>query len=65
MTAVRQFVTILLNGLAGEVNVEQRQYVEIVLRNVKQLHSMINDLFEVSGRVHQLQYFRLEPGTEP
>ena len=49
LTAVRQFVTILLDGLAGELNSEQRQYLEIVLRNVKQLHSMINDLFEVSG----------------
>jgi signal transduction histidine kinase len=49
LTAVRQFVTILLDGLAGEVNLEQRQYLEIVLRNVKQLHAMINDLFEVSG----------------
>jgi hypothetical protein len=49
LTAVRQFVSILLDGLAGELNPEQRQYLEIVLRNVKQLHSMINDLFEVSG----------------
>jgi len=49
LTAVRQFVTILLDGLAGELNLEQRQYLEIVLKNVKQLHSMINDLFEVSG----------------
>jgi len=49
LTAVRQFVTILLDGLPGEMNPEQRQYLEIVLRNVKQLHSMINDLFEVSG----------------
>src|ERR1700727_2489644 len=49
LTAVRQFVSILLDGLAGELNSEQRQYLEIVLRNVKQLHSMINDLFEVSG----------------
>jgi signal transduction histidine kinase len=49
LTAVRQFVTILLDGLAGELTQEQRQYLEIVLRNVKQLHSMINDLFEVSG----------------
>jgi signal transduction histidine kinase len=49
LTAVRQFVTILLDGLAGELNPEQAQYLEIVLRNVKQLHSMINDLFEVSG----------------
>src|ERR1700685_67110 len=49
LTAVRQFVSILLDGLAGELNSEQRQYLEIVLRNVKQLHSMIYDLFEVSG----------------
>jgi signal transduction histidine kinase len=49
LTAVRQFVSILLDGLAGELNSDQRQYLEIVLRNVKQLHSMINDLFEVSG----------------
>jgi signal transduction histidine kinase len=49
LTAVRQFVSILLDGLAGDLNPEQRQYLEIVLRNVKQLHSMINDLFEVSG----------------
>jgi signal transduction histidine kinase len=49
LSAVRQFVTILLDGLAGPLNVEQHQYLEIVLRNVKQLHSMINDLFEVTG----------------
>lgn len=49
LTAVRQFVGILLDGLAGDLKPDQREYLEIVLRNVKQLHSMINDLFEVSG----------------
>jgi phosphoserine phosphatase RsbU/P len=49
LTAVRQFVTILLDGLAGEVNPEQHQYLEVTLRNVKQLQSMIDDLFEVTG----------------
>src|SRR3984885_3321722 len=49
LSAVRQFVTILLDGLAGPLNVEQHQYLEIFLRHVKQLHSMINDLFEVTG----------------
>jgi signal transduction histidine kinase len=49
LTAIRQFVTILLDRLAGELNVEQSQYLEIVLRNVKQLQAMINDLFEISG----------------
>jgi signal transduction histidine kinase len=49
LTAIRQFVTILLDGLAGELNSEQRQYMEVTLRNVKQLQSMIDDLFEVTG----------------
>jgi PAS domain S-box-containing protein len=49
LSAIRQFVTILLDKLAGELNLEQRQYLEIVLRNAKQLQSMVDDLFEVSG----------------
>jgi signal transduction histidine kinase len=48
LTAIYQFVTILLDRLAGELNPEQREYLEIVLRNVKQLQSMINDLLEVT-----------------
>jgi len=49
LTAIYQFVTILQDGLAGEVNLEQRQHLEIVLRNVKQLRAMINDLLEVTS----------------
>jgi signal transduction histidine kinase len=48
LTAIYQFVTILQDRLAGELNVEQHDYLGIVLRNVKQLQSMINDLVEVT-----------------
>jgi signal transduction histidine kinase len=48
LTAIYQFVTILQDGLAGELNLQQREYLEIILRNVKQLQSMINDLLEVT-----------------
>ena len=48
LTAIYQFVTILLDRLAGELNLEQHEYLQIVLRNVKQLQSMINDLLEVT-----------------
>jgi signal transduction histidine kinase len=48
LTAIYQFVTILLDRLAGELNPEQDEYLGIVLRNVKQLQSMINDLLEVT-----------------
>jgi signal transduction histidine kinase len=48
LTAIYQFVTILLDRLAGELKPEQHEYLEIVLRNVKQLQSMITDLLEVT-----------------
>ena len=48
LSAIRQFVTILLDGLAGELQPEQHEYMGIVLRNVKHLQSMINDLLEVT-----------------
>jgi signal transduction histidine kinase len=48
LTAIKQFTTILLGGLAGELNEEQREYEEIVLRNIQQLQSMIDDLLEVT-----------------
>jgi signal transduction histidine kinase len=48
LTAIYQFVTILLDRLAGELKQEQREYLEIVLRNVRQLQSMIDDLLEVT-----------------
>jgi signal transduction histidine kinase len=48
LTAIYQFVTILQDKLAGELNLEQHEYLEIILRNVKQLQSMIDDLLEVT-----------------
>jgi signal transduction histidine kinase len=48
MAAIYQFVTILLDRLAGELQPKQREYLEIVLRNVKQLQAMIDDLLEVT-----------------
>lgn len=48
LTAIYQFTTILLDGLAGEVNEHQREYLEIALRNVRQLQVMIDDLLTAS-----------------
>jgi signal transduction histidine kinase len=48
LSAIRQFATILLDGLAGELQTEQQKYMGIVLKNVKQLQSMISDLLAVT-----------------
>jgi PAS domain S-box-containing protein len=48
LTAIKQFTTILLGGIAGELNKEQREFQQIVLKNIGQLQSMIDDLLEVT-----------------
>ena len=46
LAASYQFVTILLDGLAGELGAEQREYLEITLRNLQELRAMVDDLLE-------------------
>lgn len=48
LAAIYQFVTILLDGLAGELTPEQRDYLDITLRNTNQLKTMVSDLLEVT-----------------
>jgi len=48
LSAIYQFVSILVDGLAGELRPEQSEYLRITLRNVRQLESMIADLLEVT-----------------
>ncbi len=59
LTCIHQFVTILLDGLAGEINTEQRYHLGTVLSSVHQLRAMIRDLLEAtraeSGKI------RIEP----
>jgi PAS domain S-box-containing protein len=48
LTAIKQFTSILLGGSAGELNKKQREYQQIVLKNIGQLQAMIDDLVEVT-----------------
>lgn len=61
LTAIYQFVTILRDGLAGDITPEQHKHLEIVLRNTNQLRAMIEDLLEVTqARMGRLS-IRLRP----
>lgn len=59
LTCIHQFVTILLDGLAGDISADQRDHLDTILRSVNQLGAMVHDLLEASraeaGKV------RLEP----
>jgi PAS domain S-box-containing protein len=48
MTAIHQFVTILRDGLLGELQPEQYALLGDVMRNVNQLKKMIGDLMEIA-----------------
>jgi len=46
LTSIYSFSTLILDGLAGEVTPQQQEYLQIIMRNVDQLLSMIEDLLE-------------------
>jgi signal transduction histidine kinase len=48
LTCIHQYVTILLDGLAGEMTVEQREHLRTILKSVNQLGAMVRDLLEGS-----------------
>lgn len=48
LTCIHQYVTILLDGLAGEIHPEQRDHLQTILRSVNQLGAMVRDLLEAA-----------------
>jgi sigma-B regulation protein RsbU (phosphoserine phosphatase) len=48
LTCIHQFVTILLDGIAGDLNADQRDHLRTVLRSVNQLVAMVHDLLEAT-----------------
>jgi PAS domain S-box-containing protein len=48
LTVIHDFVTILEDGIAGDLSPTQAEYVEIMRRNVDQLVGMIGDLLDVT-----------------
>ncbi len=61
LASIYSFTTIISDGLAGETNPQQNEYLQIVLRNVRQLQSMIEDLLEVT----QAQAGKLKVDLQP
>jgi signal transduction histidine kinase len=48
LTCIHQYVTILLDGLAGDVSPEQRDHLKTIFKSVNQLGAMVRDLLEAS-----------------
>ncbi len=55
LTSIYSFSTIIADGLAGDTSPQQNDYLQIILRNVRQLQSMIEDLLQVTqAQAHKL-----------
>ncbi len=48
LTCIHQYVTLLLDGLAGPVAPDQTDHLKTILKSVNQLHAMIRDLLEAT-----------------
>jgi signal transduction histidine kinase/DNA-binding NarL/FixJ family response regulator len=49
LAIIHQFVTLMLDGLVGEITAEQRENLDVVLKNTLQLREMISDLLDITG----------------
>jgi len=60
LTAIKEGVAIVLDGSAGEINEDQKDFLDTAKRNVDRLHRLINDVLDFtkleSGKVE----FRME-----
>jgi signal transduction histidine kinase len=48
LTCIHQYVSLLVDGLAGPLSPDQSDHLKTVLKSVNQLHAMIRDLLEAT-----------------
>ena len=48
LTCIHQYVSLLVDGLAGPTSPEQSDHLRTILKSVNQLHAMIRDLLEAT-----------------
>lgn len=48
LTSAREFAAIILDGIAGPLTGDQKQYLQLIVESCDQLESCINDLLEVT-----------------
>lgn len=61
MTVIRGYIEIMLQGVPGAINQSQREYLEKILRSVKDLIAFVNDTLDLS----KIQSGELEIILEP
>lgn len=61
MTTIKGYVDMILNGDAGEINSEIKQYLTEVYKSVNRLTSLVNNILTVSKLQNRALLFNLHP----
>ena len=59
LTAIKEGISIVLDGITGEVSAEQRRFLDISKRNVDRLARLINDVLDYQKMESGKQKFKL------
>ncbi len=63
LTSVKEFVCIILDGLAGPINDEQKEYLSLVKESCEQMANGVNDLLDVTRLETGKYRIELEPNN--
>jgi DNA-binding response OmpR family regulator len=63
LAAIKEGIAIVLDGTAGELNVEQKEFLEIAKRNVDRLNRLINDVLDFSKLESKKLLFKMIKGS--
>lgn len=60
LTAIKEGIGIVLDGSAGEINEDQRDFLDTAKRNVDRLHRLINDILDFTKLESGRMEFRMK-----
>ena len=60
LACIQQFGSILVDGLAGELSGEQREYLGIIMENATKIRRVLDSALDGTGRMHAAR-----PGDAP
>ena len=61
LTAIKEFASIMLDGLSGDVNDDQKEYLEIIKESCMQMANGVNDLLDITRLETGKLHVELEP----
>jgi len=63
LTAIKEGIEIVLDGVVGEVNAEQKDFLEMAKKNVARLKRLIDDVLDFSKLESKKLEFKMEGGN--